>query len=89
MTTDGAIELIQNAMLMTAKAAGPLLLVALIVGLIVGVLQAATQVNEASISFVSKLVAVGVMLIVLGSWTMRSLVDYTQRSISSISNVVR
>ncbi len=89
MTTDGAIELIQNAMLMTAKTAGPLLLVALIVGLIVGVLQAATQVNEASISFVSKLVAVGVMLIVLGSWTMRSLVDYTQRSISSISNVVR
>ncbi|MCA9626014.1 MAG: flagellar type III secretion system protein FliQ [Myxococcales bacterium] len=89
MTTDGAIELIQNAMLMTAKAAGPLLLVALVVGLIVGVLQAATQVNEASISFVSKLVAVGVMLIVLGSWTMRSLVDYTQRSISSISNVVR
>ncbi|MCA9647541.1 MAG: flagellar type III secretion system protein FliQ [Polyangiaceae bacterium] len=89
MTTDSAIELIQNAMLMTAKAAGPLLLVALVVGLIVGVLQAATQVNEASISFVSKLVAVGVMLIVLGSWTMRSLVDYTQRSISSISNVVR
>ncbi|MEZ4369948.1 MAG: flagellar biosynthetic protein FliQ [Polyangiaceae bacterium] len=89
MSTDSAIELIQNAMLMTAKVAGPLLLVALVVGLIVGVLQAATQVNEASISFVSKLVAVGVMLIVLGSWTMRSLVDYTQRSISSISNVVR
>ena len=89
MSTDSAIELIQNAMLMTAKVAGPLLLVALVVGLIVGVLQTATQVNEASISFVSKLVAVGVMLIVLGSWTMRSLVDYTQRSISSISNVVR
>ena len=89
MTTDGAIELIRNAMLMAAKTAGPMLLVALAVGLLVGVLQAATQINEQSISFVTKLVAVGITLIVVGSWTLRGLVDYTSRSFTSIADVVR
>ena len=60
---------------------------ALIAGLIVGVLQAATQVNEASISFVSKLVAVGLTFAVLGSWSMGQLVEYTSRTIQSIADV--
>jgi flagellar biosynthetic protein FliQ len=64
-------------------------MVALLMGLLVGVLQAATQVNEASISFVTKLIAVGVTFAVLGSWTVQKLVDYTSRTISSISNVTR
>jgi len=63
------------------------LFAALIAGLIVGVLQAATQVNEASISFVSKLVAVGLTFAVLGSWSMGQLVEYTSRTIQSIADV--
>ena len=59
------------------------------VGLVVGVLQAATQVNEASISFVAKLLAVGAVLVVMGSWSMQKLVDYTGRTIASIANVTR
>lgn len=89
MTTDGAVELFRNAIMIAALVGGPPLLAALIVGLIVGVLQAATQVNEASISFVSKLLAVGLTFAVLGSWTMKQLVDYTARTISSISDVTR
>jgi len=89
MTIDGAVELFRNAIFVTALVAGPALAVALIMGLIVGVLQAATQVNEASISFVTKLLAVGVTLVVLGSWTMTQLVDYTSRTIQSISDVTR
>ena len=89
MTTDGALELFRNALIIGAKVTGPMLLVALLIGLVVGVLQAATQVNEASISFVTKLVAIGVTAIVLGSWTLRQMVDYTSRTISSISEVVR
>jgi flagellar biosynthesis protein FliQ len=89
MTTDGALELFRNALIIGAKVTGPMLLVALLIGLVVGVLQAATQVNEASISFVTKLVAIGVTAIVLGSWTLRQMVDYTTRTISSISEVVR
>ena len=58
-------------------------------GLFVGVLQAATQVNEASIAFVSKLIAVGLCFALLGSWTVRQLVDYTGRTIASIADVTR
>ena len=89
MSTDGAIELIVNALFVWGKVAGPMLVAALMVGVVVGVLQAATQVNEASISFVTKLVAMGVTVLALGPWTMRTLVEYTGRTISSISDVVR
>lgn len=87
MTTDGAVELFRNAFMISALIAGPPLLAALIVGLVVGVLQAATQVNEASIAFVCKLIAVGLCFAVLGSWTVRQLVDYTSRTIASISEI--
>jgi flagellar biosynthetic protein FliQ len=89
MTTDGALELFRNALIIGAKITGPMLLVALLIGLVVGVLQAATQVNEASISFVVKLLAVGATFAVLGSWSMQKLVDYTGRTIASIANVTR
>jgi flagellar biosynthetic protein FliQ len=89
VTIDGAVELFKNAILVAAMVAGPALFVALIMGLVVGVLQAATQVNEASISFVVKLLAVGATMAVLGSWSVQQLVDYTSRTISSISNVTR
>jgi flagellar biosynthetic protein FliQ len=89
MSTDGAIELIVNALLVWGKVAGPLLVAALIVGIVVGVLQAATQVNEASVSFLTKLIAMGLTVLALGSWTMRTLVEYTGRTIGSIADVVR
>jgi flagellar biosynthesis protein FliQ len=89
VTVDGAVVLLQNVFIITAKVAGPLLLAALVVGLIVGVLQAATQVQEASISFVIKLIAVGITFIALGSWTLRQLVDYSSRTIGSIADVTR
>lgn len=89
MTTDGAVELMRNAILVAAKVVGPMLFVALLVGLIVGILQAATQVNESSVSFVTKLIAVGVTCLALGSWTLHQLVDYTARTLTSISDVTR
>ncbi|HET9934273.1 MAG TPA: flagellar biosynthetic protein FliQ [Polyangiaceae bacterium] len=89
MTVDGAVELFKNAIIVVCMVAGPALIVALIMGLIVGVLQAATQVNEASISFVMKLLAVGATFVVLGSWSVQKLVDYTGRTIASIANVTR
>lgn len=89
MTTDGAVELFRNALFVCCLIAGPALFAALVAGLVVGVLQAATQVNEASISFVSKLIAVGLTFAVLGSWSMNQLVEYTTRTIQSIADVTR
>jgi flagellar biosynthetic protein FliQ len=89
VTVDGAIELIVGALFAWGKVAGPLLVAALAVGVLVGVLQAATQVNEASISFLMKLAAMGLTVLALGSWTMRMLVEYTEQTLASISEVTR
>jgi flagellar biosynthesis protein FliQ len=89
MSSDGAIDLLRNAMLIAAQVAGPVLLAALVVGLMVGIFQTATQVNEASVSFLAKLIAVAVALVVLGPLMLTELVDYTRASIKAISGVVR
>jgi flagellar biosynthesis protein FliQ len=89
MTVDGAVELVIACLLVWIKTAGPLLLGTLVVGVGVGVLQAATQVNEASIGFLAKLIVLAVIIAVLGSWSLQNLVDYTHRTIGSIADVVR
>jgi flagellar biosynthetic protein FliQ len=89
VSTDTAVDLFRNAMLMGAKLSGPLLMIALLVGVVVGILQAATQVNEASISFVTKLLALVAAFAVLGSWMVTELVDYTSHMFKSISDVVQ
>jgi flagellar biosynthesis protein FliQ len=89
MTTDGAVELMRNMLLIIAQVAGPSLLSALVVGLFIGVLQTATQVNEASISFVTKLIGVTVALVTAGPYVLAKLIDYTRNTIGSISEIVR
>lgn len=65
-------------------AAAPVLLVALAVGLLVSVLQALTQINEATLSFLPKLVAIAVTLMLVGPWMLSLLVDYLQRVLVGI-----
>ncbi len=64
-------------------------LAALVVGLVVGVLQAATQINEASVSFLTKLIAMGLTMLAVGPWCARQMVEYTQHTIESIAYVAR
>jgi flagellar biosynthesis protein FliQ len=89
MTIDGAVEMVIACLLVWTKTTGPLLLALLLVGVGVGVLQAATQINEAAIGFLAKLIVMGLTLALLGSWSMQNLVDYTRRTIGSIADVVR
>jgi flagellar biosynthetic protein FliQ len=89
MTVDGALELLRNAMLIAAELAGPAIMVALIVGVLSGVLQTITQVNEASVSFVLKMLAVCVAFAAMGSHLMSRSVDYTRRTIGGIADVVK
>jgi flagellar biosynthetic protein FliQ len=79
----------RNMLLIIAQVAGPSLLSALVVGLFIGVLQTATQVNEASISFVTKLIGVTVALVAGGPYVLAKLIDYTRNTIGSISEIVR
>jgi len=89
MTTEGALDLLRNAMLIGAEVSGPMLLAALSVGLLVGILQTATQVNEASVSFLAKALAVGATLVVVGPYMLTQLIDYTQRTLGGLAQVVR
>ena len=76
MDTTTVVELGSQALWMTLLVSAPLLLVALGVGLVVGIVQAATSVNEATLSFIPKLVAMSVTLAVVGGWQIATLVDY-------------
>ena len=89
MTIDGALELMRNAILIAAELAGPAILTALLVGVFAGVMQTITQVNEASVSFVLKMLAVCVAFAAVGSHIMSRSVDYTRRTIGGIADVVK
>jgi flagellar biosynthesis protein FliQ len=68
--------------------AAPLLLVALVVGLIVGVFQAATQINEMTLSFIPKLLAVAATLAIAGPWMLNVITSYTRELITSIPSLI-
>jgi flagellar biosynthetic protein FliQ len=78
MDTNTVVDLGRQALWMTVLISAPLLGVALFVGLVIGVLQAATSINEATLSFIPKLAAMAIALAVLGGWQLTTLVDYTR-----------
>ncbi|MGE5117101.1 MAG: flagellar biosynthesis protein FliQ [Betaproteobacteria bacterium] len=78
----------QQGMLMLLMVSAPVLLVVLLVGLVVSILQAATQIHEATLSFVPKIVAVVAVLAFAGPWMVTTLVEYLQRTLQSIPSVV-
>ena len=72
------IDLARSALWAVLLISGPLLLVALGVGLFIGVIQAATSINEATLSFIPKLLALGISLSLFGGWQLTMMVDYTR-----------
>jgi flagellar biosynthetic protein FliQ len=88
MTQDTVMTLAAQAMWMTILLAAPLLLSALVVGLLVGMFQAATQINEMTLSFIPKLGILVVALLIFGPWMLGSLVAFTQQLISSIPDMI-
>lgn len=89
MNPDEAIGLVSNLLRTTLYVAGPLLAVAIVAGVVVGIVQTATQVNEASISFVVKIVAVVAVGAAVGSQLATYVLDYTRASYAAIGKVVR
>jgi flagellar biosynthesis protein FliQ len=88
MNQDVVINVSMQAMQLAFMVAMPLLLVALVVGLVVSVFQAVTQIQEQTLSFIPKIVAMGVTLVVLGPWMLNQVVAYTQQLYSSIPSLV-
>ncbi len=88
MTPEEVVTVGRHALEMTLMLAAPLLLTALAVGLIVGIFQAATQINEMTLSFIPKLLAMAAVLAITGPWMLRSLIEYTRNLIESIPGMV-
>ena len=78
----------QQGLYMLLMVSAPILIAVLVVGLIVSVFQAATQINEATLSFVPKIVAAVAVLAIAGPWMMTTLVEYMQRTLQSIPGSV-
>ena len=88
MSPDFVIDLGQQALKVTSLVAAPVLLAALFVGLLVGMLQAATQINENTLSFIPKLFAMAAVLFVAGPWMLSTLVSFTRNLIASIPHIL-
>ena len=88
MTPETVMTIGTKALEMTLLLAAPLLLTALLVGLLVSIFQAATQINEMTLSFIPKLLAMFAALIISGPWILSMLVDYMQRLYSMIPQTV-
>lgn len=88
MNAQQVITIGQQALYITVLLSAPLLITALAVGLVISVLQAATQINEMTLSFLPKLLAMFLVLVAAGPWMLSLIVDYLQRSLMSIATVV-
>lgn len=88
MTPETVITVGRQALEVTALLAGPLLLASLAVGLIVAMFQAATQINEMTLTFIPKLVTIAMVLLVGGPWLLRTLVTFSTRLIESIPYLI-
>jgi flagellar biosynthetic protein FliQ len=88
MTEDMVLQIGEDALLLIVSLAAPLLLSALAVGLLVGVLQAVTQIQEQTLSFIPKLMALVVALIIMGPWLLQLWITFTQELFMQIPSLI-
>jgi flagellar biosynthesis protein FliQ len=89
MTPESVIGFGQQALHIAMLIGAPLLLTALVVGLLIGMVQAATQINEQTLSFIPKLICMALVAIITGPWMLRTLVDFTRGLIENLPQAVR
>jgi flagellar biosynthetic protein FliQ len=82
------IDLVYQALRMAALMAGPILMALLVVGLVIGILQAATSVNESTVAFVPKLIVFGVVILLIGPVTLSLFTDYIKELFARIPGLV-
>jgi len=88
MTPDSVMELGERALEITVMLAAPLLLSALAIGLLVAMFQAATQINEQTLSFVPKLLITVVVLSIAGPWMLRLIINFTRQTYMQIPEMI-
>ena len=88
MTPELVMNIGRQAIEVTLLLSGPMLLAALVIGLIISIFQAATQINEQTLSFIPKLVGMFLVLILAGPWMLQMMVDYIRRLFESIPQLI-
>lgn len=88
MTPEVTLTILNNALWITVIIAAPLLLSVLIIGVLIGMLQAATQINEMTLSFIPKLIILFFTLLLAGPWMLKTLVNYVNNLIISIPSLL-
>lgn len=85
MTQGQVMDLMQSAILVALKLTAPMLLVSIAIGLVVAIFQAATQIHEQTLTFVPKILALAVLLLVMGSWMMTVMNDFVNELFTRIA----
>ncbi|MBI5943475.1 MAG: flagellar biosynthesis protein FliQ [Chloroflexi bacterium] len=88
MTEAYVLTLGQNAIMIALILAGPILLVSLVVGSLISLVQAATQINESTLIFIPKLIGITLVLVLLGSWMLQQAMTFTHTLFTSLPNLV-
>jgi flagellar biosynthetic protein FliQ len=89
LTEAFVMTLAQKAITMALILAGPVMLVSLLVGSLISLFQAATQINEVTLNFVPKIIAIGLVLLLLGSWMTQQLLTFTTNIFINLPNMPR
>jgi flagellar biosynthetic protein FliQ len=82
------LNLGQNAIMLSLILAGPILLISLVLGSLVSLVQAATQINESTLIFIPKMIGIILVLVLLGSWMLQQAVTFTHTLFTSLPNLV-
>ena len=88
MTPETVLTIAREALTVTTLLAAPMLLVALVTGVLVGILQAATQINEMTLSFIPKMLALMLTLLITGPWMLELITSYTRTLFTSIPGLL-
>ena len=88
MTPETVLTQGRMALEVAVMVSAPMLLTALLVGVVIGMFQAATQINEMTLSFIPKLAAVAMVMLLAGPWMLRTLIDFTRNLYTSIPTLV-
>jgi flagellar biosynthesis protein FliQ len=89
MTESYLLALSQKTLVIVLELSGPILVFSLIVGVLVSILQAATQIQDITLSFVPKILSVMAAFVIFGPWMLRMMVDFTQKIIVELPRLVR
>lgn len=88
MTPETIYQVSQDAMIVAVKLTAPILLPSLAIGLVIAMFQAATQINESTLTFVPKLIIIGLVLLIMGPWMLQVFLDYFQTLIKEIPELI-